>query len=225
MKVRLDHLFRVLWGREDPAGEGEGEEGDEPDPPEPEPRTLTAKELEAITARAADRSSRKATKDLAKELGFESVAEMKAWAEAQRKAEKDAMDDKDRAIAEAEEAKRSTEALRASLASDRLDTEILRAVVAEGVADKKKQDRIAAMVRLDLDADLVNDEDGWEEGIAAALSAVKEDTPELFATKAAGHGSGDGGARGKSKDEPDPEAAKKKLQDEFAGRGLVTYPT
>lgn len=229
MKIRLDRLFRVLWGSEE-EGEGEdgGDGGDPPEPPnEPEPRTLTAKELEAITARSADRASRKATKDLAKEFGFESVADLKAWAEAQRKAEKDAMDDKDRALAEAAEATRAAEALRSSLASDRLDTEIIRAVLAEGVTDKKKQNRIAVLVRTDLDSDLVNDEDAWEEAITEALSSVKEDTPELFAAaKAGGHGSGDGGARGGSAPKPDDEAAaQKKLQDEFEKRGLVSYPT
>jgi hypothetical protein len=221
--IRFWDLVR-LYGAE----EEEEEEEEEETPPTPDPeRTLTAKELDAIIGRATDRASRKAGKELAKELGFENLGELKTWAASQRKAESDAMDEKDRALKEAEEEKKQAAALRSSLASDRLDLAIERAVVAEGVIDQKKLDRISAMVRIDLDPDLVNDENDWEEAIAEALSSVKEDTPELFAQKAgsAGHGSGDGGARGDSKKDEDKEAERQKaIEDEYAKRGLISYP-
>lgn len=221
-----------FWGAEEDDDGDEGGEGDGPagenqpgiDPP-PSTRELTAEEIENMTARAADRASRKARKDLAAEFGFESQSDMKDYLRAKTEADKEAMDEKDRAIAEAEEARREAEALRSNLASDRLDTAVLRHVVSAGVSDEKKLSRITALVRLDLDEDVVNDEESWEEAITEALSSVKEDTPELFGGSGAkGHGSGDGGARGDSTTDPDTDAERdKKYTEQFEGKGLVSY--
>lgn len=216
------YLF-PFWGAED---EGDDPEGD---PPETQPsptRQLSGEEIEKMTARAADRSARKARKDLAEELGFEDLNSFKGWVEAQRTAEKEAMDERSRAIQEAQEAKAQAEALRNNLASERLDLAVRRFVVGAGITEDKKMQRVAALVRLDLDPDLVNDEGGWDEAIAEALTSVKEDAPELFAGSGpSGFGSGDGGARGSSKPpEPDKEAeTRKKLEREFADRGLIQY--
>lgn len=217
------HLF-PFWGAED--DDPEEEEGSPPQPsPEPSTRELTAKEIEQMTARAADRSARKARKDLATELGFEDFGKFQTWVQAQQAAEKEALDEKDRAIQEAKEAQAQAEALRNNLASERLDIAVQRQVLAAGVSDEKRMSRVAALVRLDLDPDLINDEDAWDEGIAEALSSVKEDAPELFGTQSpGGPGSGDGGARGRSTVTPDKEAdERKKLEKEFADRGLVSY--
>lgn len=216
------YLF-PFWGAEE-----EGEEEEEatpPTPPEPPTRELTAEEIEKMTARAADRSARKARKDLATELGFEDYSKFQTWVKAQRDAEKEALDDKDRAIQEAKDAKAAAEALLNNLASERLDLAIQRQVLGAGVSDAKKVQRVAALVRLDLDADLINDEEAWEEAVTEALTSVKEDAPELFGVPGPqGHGSGDGGARGRSTSEPDTEAERiKKLEKEFADRGLIAY--
>jgi len=219
------YLFS-LWGAEgDDDDDGDGDGGQPIVVPEPSTKQLTAEEIEKMTARAADRSARKARKDLAGELGFDDLNAFKDWVQAQQSAEKDAMDEKDRAIQEAKEATAAVEALRNNLASERLDLAIQRQVIGAGVADNKKVQRVAALVRLDLEADLINDEDSWEEAITEALTSVKEDAPELFAGSGPkGFGSGDGGARGPSDKDDDKEAEnRKKLEKEFADRGLIAY--
>lgn len=218
----------LLWGAEDD-DDGDGQDGDGQNDTqivdEPSTKELTAEEIEKMTARAADRSARKARKNLAEELGFEDLNTFKDWVTTQREAEKEAMDEKDRAIKEAEEAQREAEALRNNLVSDRLDLAVQRHVIASGVSDEKKLQRVTALVRLDLDPDIVNDEEGWDEAITDALTAVKEDTPELFGDPGQkGYGSGDGGARGPSDKDEDKEAEKRKeLEQEFADRGLIPY--
>ena len=216
------YLF-PFWGAEE---EGEGEEEETPEIVEtPSTKELTAEEIEKMTARAADRSARKARKGLAEELGFEDLNTFKDWVQAQQAAEKEAMNEKDRAIQEAKEAKAAAEALQNNLASERLDLAVQRHVVGAGISESKKIQRVAALVRLDLDADIINDEDAWDEAITEALTSVKEDAPELFAEAGSkGFGSGDGGARGRSDKEEDKEAEnRKKLEKEFAERGLIAY--
>lgn len=221
-EVGMIRKYLLLWGAED------DDTGDGEDPPEivtePSTKELTAEEIEKMTARAADRSARKARKSLAEELGFEDLNTFKDWVTSQREAEKEALDDQSRAIQEAEEAKREAEALRNNLVSDRLDLAVQRHVVASGVSDEKKLQRVTALVRLDLDPDIVNDEETWDEAITDALTSVKEDTPELFGASSQSYGSGDGGARGGSVKEEDKEAEnRKKLEQEFADRGLIPY--
>ena len=215
-----------LWGAEDPPEGDEGAGGDDPviTDGNPTTREMTAEEIENLAARAADRAGRKARKDLASELGFDDLSKLKDFVTAKVQADKDAMDDQARAIAEAEEAKREAEALRSNLASDRLDTAVLRKVVASGITDEKKISRVTALVRLDLESDVINDEDTWDEAITAALSAVKEDAPELFSGAKVNHGSGDGGAHGPSTPPGDEGAAReKKYTEQFAAKGFVEY--
>lgn len=225
--IRWKHLFHALWGAEDdpevPDPELEAEEEEEE---EESSRTLTSKELDAIVGRAVDRSNRKITKDLAKSFGFETAGEMKDWIAKTRQAEIDAMDEGERKVAEAAEKTRSAAALESSLASDRLDVAVLSAVVSEGVSDKKRQSRIAALVRLDLDPDLVNeDRDSWDEAIADALTSVKEDAPELFTRAKVNHGDGDGGPRGPSEKAKDKAAEnEKQLVTRFTEAGLIELP-
>lgn len=216
----------LLWGaEEDPEGEEEGGDPTPQNPPEPSTKELTAEEIEKMTARSADRAARKARKELAADLGFDDLNAFKDWVKTQKDAEKEAMDEQTRAIQEAEEAKREAEALRNNLVSDRLDLAVQRHVVGAGIADPKKVQRVTALVRLDLDPDIVNDEESWDEAITEALTSVREDTPELFAAPGPnGFGSGDGGARGGSAPKGDEEAEnRKRLEKEFADRGLLPY--
>jgi hypothetical protein len=211
------HLF---WGAEE-----DGDPADEVDPQiveQPSTKTMTAEEIEKMTARAADRASRKARKDLASELGFDDLNAMKDFVGAQQEATKEAMDEQTKAIQGAKESQREYEALKSNLASDRLDVAVQAQVLAAG-ADPKKVSRVAALVRTELDPDVVNEEDTWGEVITDALSSVKEDIPELFAgTK--GFGSGDGGAKGKSAPPEDEDAAlKEKFSKQFAAKGLITH--
>ncbi len=225
-EVGMIRKYLLLWGAEESDDDGNQNQDGDGDQivEEPSTKELTAEEIEKMTARAADRSARKARKNLAEELGFDDLNTFKDWVTSQREAEKEAMDEQSRAIQEAEEAKREADALRNNLVSDRLDLAVQRHVIASGVTEEKKLQRVTALVRLDLDPDIVNDEETWDEAITEALTAVKEDTPELFGASSQSYGSGDGGARGGSVKEEDKEAEnRKKLEKEFADRGLIPY--
>ena len=200
-------------GSEEEAGNGE-EEGKEK---EPETRTLTAAELESVAARAAGRGSRKATKELAKELGFDSVAAMKDFVGAQKKAQDEAKSDDEKAKEETATEAAGLAEDRALVRTERLDLAIQRAIVATGISEQKKLDRIAALIRDELDPDL--EPDDWDEGVKVAIETLKEEWPELFTPAKTDHGSGDGGAGGSStKDETEEE--EKRWSKEYAAKGL-----
>lgn len=219
-------MIRTLfyfWGAED-----EGDEGEET--PEVSPtavpttKEMTAEEIEKMTARAADRAARKARKNLADELGFENLDAMKGFVSERQAADKDAMDEQARAVADAAEAKKEYQTLQANLVSDRLDIAVQRQVLASGITEDKKVSRVAALIRLALEPDVISEEDTWEEVITDALSSVQEDVPELFGSQGSGFGSGDGGARGASDKPEDLEAARReRLEKQFASKGLIQY--
>ena len=219
-------MIRILWGKEDDSDNGKSEDDKSEDGTiveEPTTRNMTAEEIEKMTARSADRASRKALKTLAEDFGFEGTGQMKDWVTSQREAETDALDDQEKATQDAERSKKEYDALKSDLTSDRLGIAVEKQVLAAQVSEPKKVSRIAALVRMDLDPDILNSESDWEEAITEALSSVKDDTPELFAVSK-GFGSGDGGAQGDStKDEDKEAAATKKLEDEFTSRGLIQY--
>ena len=219
-------MIRILWGREDDSDQGKSEDDKSEDDPiveEPSTRNMTADEIEKMTARSADRASRSAVKNLAKDFGFDGAGEMKDWVKTQREAETDALDDQEKATQDALRSKKECEAQKSDLVSDRLGIAVEKQVLAAQVSEPKKVSRIAALVRMDLDPDILSTEDDWKEAITEALSSVKDDTPELFAASK-GFGSGDGGAQGDStKDEDKEAAAIKKLEGEFTDRGLIQY--
>lgn len=187
-------------------------------------RTLSADEIDAMVARAASRGSRKAMKDLASELGFDSAGSLKEWvagqqqaAEAQKTEEQKVLEQARRASQEAEETKRV-------LARQRLDLSIERAVLRAGVADEKKSSRIATLVKADIDDEIdLSDEAVWLDAITVALESVKSDAPELFNHRA-GFGSGDGGATGGSATDDDKHlraTQEEEWDKEFASKGWV----
>jgi hypothetical protein len=214
----------LLWGSE---GEGESEETaaeetTEESTSEDESRTITTKELEAMTARAADKAQRKAKRELASTLGFENMAGLQEFVESQKAAQDAATDEQTKALQEAERSKKEYEAGKSDLAEQKLQLEISMAVVAAGLADPRKVQRVTALVRDDLDEDILDEED-WSGAVADALKELQGDMPELFAKS--GFGSGDGGSKGKSTDDDDDEAAKEKqLIESYEKQGLIYHP-
>jgi hypothetical protein len=211
----------LLWGAENEDDEETTTET--PKVTEEEPRTISTAELEQMTARAADKATRKAKRELATSLGFDSTAEMTEFISTNKKAAEEAQDEQTKALQAAQRKEKEYEAKMSALADERLNLMIERKVVAAGIGDPKRASRIAALVRDDLDSDLIEDEEAWGGAVADALQSVQEDMPELFAKS--GFGSGDGGSKGKSTDDED-EAAKKEKQhtDRYANRGMVEYP-
>lgn len=209
-------------------GAADGDDADDPADDAPvvsgAARTLSADEIDAMVARAASRGSRKAMKDLASELGFDSAGSLKEWvagqqqaAEAQKTEEQKVLEQARRASQEAEETKRV-------LARQRLDLSIERAVLRAGVADEKKSSRIATLVKADIDDEIdLSDEAVWQDAITVALESVKSDAPELFNHRA-GFGSGDGGATGGSATDDDKQlraTQEEEWDKEFASKGWV----
>lgn len=208
-----------LWGAEGDDDDPEVEETSTTD----ESRSITTSELEQMTARAADKASRKARREIASDLGFDSLVELKEYVSTVKKAEVEAQDEQTKALQEAERSRKEFEAKMADLTEQRLNLLITQKVVGAGVGDPKRSSRIAALVRDDLDPEVFVEEDAWDEAVTAALQAVKADMPELFAKS--GVGSGDGGAHGKSTDETDEGAEKEKqLTTHYLNRGMVEYP-
>lgn len=185
-------------------------------------RTLTSDELEQMTARAADKAKRKQLRDLASEFGFSNAAELKAFVESKKTADQDALDEQTKAVQEAERTRKEYEAKQSVLVERELELAITRQVIAAGVSDSKRIDRITALIKLDLDPELIEDEESWDETIAATLTAARTDVPELFGK--ASQGSGDGGARGPSTEDTDEAATREKqLRDEYTNAGFIPY--
>ena len=217
----------LLWGSE---GEGEeGAEGAEGQAEESgseeadETRSITTKDLEAMTARAADKASRKTRRELASDLGFDNMAGLKDFVDAQKAAQDEATDEQTKALQEAERSKKEYDAGKSDLVEQKLQLQISMAVVGAGLADPKKVQRVAALVRDDLDEDILDEED-WSGAVADALKELQGDMPELFAKS--GLGSGDGGAQGQSTETPEEEAAEKEKQliKSFEDKGLIYNP-
>jgi hypothetical protein len=216
----------LLWGSE---GEGEeGEEGEENKAEESgseadESRTITNKELTEMAARAADKASRKTKKELASSLGFDNMAGLQEFVETQKTALDADKDEQTKALQEAERSKKEFEAGNADIAERRLLLDISMEVVGAGLADPKKVQRVTALVRDDLDEDILDEED-WSGAVADALKELQGDMPELFAKS--GFGSGDGGSSGKSTQTDEEKAAEKDKQliDEYKAKGLIYNP-
>lgn len=218
----------LLWGADDDGdgdGDGDGEPTSTPES-KPEVREISQDELDKMTARAADKAVRKARREMASEMGFDNLGGLKEFVEGKQAADEAATDEQTKVLQEAERSKKENQAATSALAEKSLGLTISMQVVAAGVADQKKVQRIAALVREDLDSDLLNDEDGWIEAVASALHELQDDMPELFIR--AGTGSGDGGAHGESTTELTEEekvaASEKVLRDEYESKGLIYHP-
>ncbi len=204
-------------GDQPPSGDSSADDGSDSQPAQ---RTLTQEELDKITARAADRASRSATKALAADLGFEKVADLKAWALTQKEAQEEQRSEAEKAAAKLAADQASVDTSRTALAQERLEVQIEKAVVRAGVTDEKKLDRLLTLVYAEIDE--TEDEDGWSAQIGEALEGLRGDMPELFASSA--RGSGDGGARGDSlpPDQNKEAEEEKKWDQEYKNRGYVS---
>jgi transposase-like protein len=186
-------------------------------------RTLSAEEIDSMVARASSRGSRKAMKDLASELGFDTAGALKEWVSEQREKADAAKSEEQRVLEEARAASQDAAQQRRELANERLALRIERAVIRAGVSDPKKSSRIATLVKADINSEIDLDEDdaAWDTPIADAIESVKSDAPELF-NQRAGFGSGDGGATGGSTadDEEQTRAAQEEQwTKEYAAKG------
>ena len=217
-----------LWGAAEDDGDSDSDDGGDTKVIEetpPSTRELTDEEMSAMTAQAADKASRKTRRDIASDLGFESMKDLKTFVDSQKEATDSALDEQTKAVQEAERSKKEYDALKSELSGERLSLQISQQVITAGVGDPVKARRIAALVLDDLDPESLEDEETWEESITVALQSVKDDMPELFIKP--GVGSGDGGAHGDSTTEltdEEKEAAKaKELRDEFEAKGLIYH--
>lgn len=215
----MKRLF-LLWGNEDGEEEETTEEVEETT--EEETKSITTKELEQMTARAADKATRKAKRELASTLGFDNMAGLTEFITTQKASIDEATDEQTKAVQEAERKSKEFDARMSDIAERELLLSISQAVVGAGVADPKKVQRVSALVRDDLEPDVL-DEDDYSGAVGDALQALREDMPELFAKSSTG--SGDGGAHGKSTDDDDDAAAKdKQLIESYEKQGLVYHP-
>jgi len=216
-----------LWGAaedgeegSDDGGAGDGETTEEAKSPT---RELTDEEMSKMTAQAADKASRKTRRDIASDMGFDSMKDLQEFVGSKKEADDAALDEQSKALQEAERSKKEYEAQLSDLSDQRLSLQISQAVITAGVADQAKARRVAALVRDDLEAESIEDSETWEASITEALRSVQDDMPELFIK--AGVGSGDGGAHGDAVKPEDEAAAKEKaIRDEFEAKGLIYHP-
>jgi hypothetical protein len=218
-----DRSWPTIWGAE---GEGEtppeedGGSQDEGTEEVPESKSYTVDEINAMTARAADRASRTASKKLAQDLGYESVTGMKEAVTKQREAAENAKSEEQKRLDEIEAREAAAiERDRVSLARER-QASIKLAISSEGITDQKRAARILSMVQTEVGPDVESDD--LEEAVAEALVGIKADVPELFAA-ASGHGSGDGGSSGRSTDEDTDEdqEQEERFEEEHRQKGRI----
>lgn len=213
-----------LWGAEDESDDQE-EKTEETSEETSETREVSASELEKMTARAADKATRKSRKDFAAQHGFESFSQLEEFIKSQKQAQQESLDETEKALQEADRTKKEFEARQSDLRDRELELAISTAIVGAGIAAPERIKRITALVQMDLEPEVKDDQDSWPDAITSALQEVKDDMPELFSAKVGSAGSGDGGARGKSEQDRDEKAEKEKqLEENYARRGMVLYP-
>jgi colicin import membrane protein len=203
----LSHLFSV----EDAGGEGGSGGGGTP-PPAPDEgkpagdggeneKTFTQADVDkAASARAAE-ARRKATADLAEQLGV-SVEEAKKIIAASKSAEESQKTEAQRAKEAADQAKREAEEAKAEAARERQAAQVERALIKSRVRDDCLEDSLA-LLKVDAEAS--------PEEITAAVEAFTQRRPEFFDTD-----SGDGSRRTPPPGDPKGKPAPKKAEDAFA---------
>ena len=222
---KLFYLYGAAEDGEEGSDDGDAGDGESKEETTPSTREMTDEAMSKMTAQAADKASRKTRRDIASDMGFDSMKDLQEFVGSKKEADDEALSEQAKAVQDAERTKKEYEAGLSDLSTKRLGLEISQAVIDSGVADKAKARRVAALVRDDLDPESLEDEGTWEQSIIVALQSVKDDMPEFFVKT--GFGGGDGGAHGESEDEltdEQKEAAKaKELRDEFESKGLIYH--
>lgn len=198
-----DHLCSVEDDGGDPAGGGGGGGAPEPkaDDDKGGEKTFTQADVDkAASARAAE-AKRKATADLADQLGV-SVDEAKKIIAASKSAEDAQKTEAQRAKEAADQAKLEADAAKAEAAKERQAARIERALIKDHVRDECLEDSLALM-KVDADA--------TPEELTAAVEAFKERRPEFFETE----GGGDS-KRTPPPGDPKGKPAGKKAEDAWA---------
>ena len=206
-----------LQGWEDPENDdadapddsGDNTEDDDDDGPDPE----------AIAAKAAARAERKARRDLAKSLGFESIAEMQESVNAMREAESERQSEEERRQAEIQQREKELNDRAEQLARQQRELSINQALSSSNINPDRIQ-QAAILVRAELaEADLEVEE--VTEVIATAVADLKKGTPEWFTKRVTGTNDGsDDGSPG-TNDSNNQDANIARIKADFEKRGLV----
>lgn len=171
-------IWPVLGGAPDDGGDGgqgDGQGGETPPP------TFTQDEVNRMTTRSKNEGERHALRGTAFELGFVKpdgqggttgdIDAMKAAAQAQRDARRNAESDAERITREANEAKQQADTDRAAAARERHEAAVERALHRANVSDDLLGDA-ALLVQVDPGADA--------DTIKTAVEAVKQRHPAMF---------------------------------------------
>jgi len=168
------------------------------DPPKPGPpptpsATFTQEDLERIAAKEKSQGeragARRALEEFAAEHGFANVDDAKAFIEAARKAQDEALSEQERAKKKLEADQQAIAAERQTIAAERRALRREQALSRLGAIDAKDdqgndipnlQDALAM-----LDRDLAATPDADEHTVAEAAAKLKARRPELFGTPAA----------------------------------------
>lgn len=141
-------------------------------------RTITQAEMSRIAAREKRDGRNSGQLELAKELGFDSVEDMKAAAQRQKDAEDAAKSETQREADAAKREKSEAARERAEAAAERRTARMERALIRLGVGDDDLDDAISMREMRELAAD------ADAEAIAEAAEALKARRAELFGGKA-----------------------------------------
>jgi hypothetical protein len=178
-------------GADDDTDDGDDEtDDDEKPPPKAKGRQFGEDRVEAIVKKRVGQAQRRARQDMAKELGFDSVDDMKA---AFQKV-KDGSSEEEKDLAKERERNQATKAenerQKAEVAQERLNLKVERRLLAKG-ADPKRAEGAVRLIGLNVDDEPDADD------IKEAVETFQEEWPELF--------SGDGGG-GDDEDETPPKS-------------------
>jgi hypothetical protein len=168
-------------------------------PPNPAPTPqYTQEDLERIAAKEKDQGkragARQALEDFAKEYGFSNVDDAKAFIEAARKAQDDALSEQERAKKKLEADQQAIATERQTIAAERRALRREQALSRLGAVDTKDdqgndipnlQDALAM-----LDRDLAATPDADEQAVAEAAARLKARRPELFGIQTPAPGPG-----------------------------------
>lgn len=161
-------------GDDDESGADDDESDDDEETPPPKgKKTIDADRVDQIVNKRVGQAERRARQELAKSLGYESVEAMREAHDKGKVADSEEAKDlaKERAKVDADKAE--TARIRAEAEQDRLNLQVERTLLLEGVTPKKA----AQAVRL-IDLKLADEPD--ETDIQEAVEAFKEEWSELF---------------------------------------------